>query len=341
MSNAMKTKLKNALITLAFPCTVWVIMDLLCAAKMGRHVFNTVLDVQNYIRNVGISACTALALSYNLGHGRFDLSLGAQRMLVVILGGNLAIKLGLGTPGVILFSLAFGLVFGAMAGIIFVVTRIPAMVLGIGVALVYECIAFASSKSQGLQLFGVKSVGNLSNMYLTICVVLAAVLFVMIVDRYTKFGFYARAINGSQRISHNCGINIFTHTIGCYTIAGALASFSGVFDAAFKGGMDAALGFSSNSAIMSNCFPMFLGKFISRWSSDSVGILIATMTIKIFETGLSVIQVSATGQQVFTISVFLLFLVIRANEGAGNDRRARKERIALAGKTKLLMRGLS
>jgi ribose/xylose/arabinose/galactoside ABC-type transport system permease subunit len=307
---------------------------------MGRHVFSTILDVQNYARNVGIAACTALALSYNLGQGRFDLSLGAQRMLVAIIGGNLAIQLGLGTPGVILFAFLFGLIAGGLVGIIFVATRIPAMVLGVGMALVYECIAFVGSKSQGLHLFGVKGVENLSNMYLTIWVVLGAVLFVMIIDRYTKFGFYARAINGSQRIAHNCGINIFAHGVGCYTIAGGLVSFSGVFDAAFQGGMDATMGFSSNSAVMSSCFPMFLGKFMSRWSSDAVGILFATMTIILFQTGLSVVKVSATGQQVFTMSLFLVFLIIRANEHVFKIRRVRKKRIAEAMEKRALVQGV-
>jgi ribose/xylose/arabinose/galactoside ABC-type transport system permease subunit len=333
----MNTKLKNALITIAFPFTVWVIMEALCRIKMGRHVFNTVLDVQNYVRSTGISACTALALSFNLGHGRFDMSLGAQRMLVAVIGGNIAINLGLGTPGVILFTLAFGLIFGSLVGIIFVLTRIPAMVLGVGMALVYECIAFAGSKSQGLQLFGVKGVESLSNMSLTICVVLAAVLFVMVIERWTKFGFYSRAIDGSQRIAHNCGINIFAHAVGCYTLAGGLVSFSGIFDAAFKGGMDAELGFASNSSVMSNCFPMFLGKFMSRWSSEGVGILFSTMTIRIFQTGLSVMKVSATGQQVFTMSAFLLLLIFLANQNVFKYRRAVKARIAEAAQKKALM----
>jgi ribose transport system permease protein len=330
-------KIKNALFTMAFPVFTWIIVEILCRILMGRHVVNTILDVQNYVRNVGISACTAMALSYNLSHGRFDLSLGAQRMMTAIIGGNLAIRMGLGTPGVILFALAFGLIFGAVTGFVFVITRIPAMVLGVGIALVYECIAFVGSSSQGLQLYGVKGVENLSNMYLTIFVVLAAVLFVMVTDRYTKFGFYARAINGSQRIAASSGINIFAHAIGSYTFAGAMVSFSGVFDAAFKGGMDAELGFASNSTVMTNCFPMYLGKFMSRWSSESAGILFATMTIKIFETGLSVMKVSVTGQQVWTMGAFLVFLVIRANENVFKTRKAVKDRIAEAGTKKTLM----
>lgn len=330
-------KIKDALFILAFPAAVWMMMEILCQLIMGRHVLNTMLDIQNYVRNVGISTCTALALSYNLSHGRFDLSLGAQRMMAAIIGGNFAIRMGFGTPGVILFALAFGLIFGAVVGLVFVVTRIPAMVLGVGIALVYECAAFAGSSSQGLRLYGVKGVENLSNMYLTIFVVLAAVLFVMVMDRYTKFGFYARAINGSQRIAANSGINIFAHAIGSYSFAGALVSFSGVFDAAFKGGMDAELGFASNSTVMTNCFPMYLGKFMSRWSSESAGILFATMTIKFFETGLSVMKVSPTGQQVWAMGAFLVFLVIRANEKVFKNRRAVKIRIAEAVAKKTLL----
>ena len=325
---------KNTLITIAFPVVTWLVMTVLCHITVGRGVIASMLDVQNYVRNVGISVCTALALSYNLGNGRFDLSLGAQRMMVAIIGGNIAIRLGLGTWGVILCSLAAGLIFGSLVGVLFVTTKIPAMVLGVGVAFVYECVAFVSSNSQGLHIYGVPGLENLSNLYLTIAVVFAATLVAMILDRYTKFGFYNRAIGGSQKIAHNSGINIYTHAVGCYAIAGGLVSFSGVFDAAFKGSMDAELGFSSNASVMTNCFPMFFGKFIARWSSEAVGIVVATMTVRMFQTGLSVMQLSGTAQQVFMGFAFLIFLLVRANENTFAVRRARKERIALARKTR-------
>ena len=127
--------------------------------------------------------------------------------------------------------------------------------------------------------------------------------------------------------------------MGCYTIAGGLVSFSGVFDAAFKGSMDAELGFSSNSTVMTNCFPMFFGKFIARWSSEAVGILVATMTVRMFQTGLSVMQFSGTAQQVFTGFAFLLFLLVRANENTFARRKARKARIAQAKKRRLELAG--
>ncbi|MGM9607258.1 MAG: hypothetical protein ACI3XJ_07115 [Oscillospiraceae bacterium] len=328
------SKLKSILITAAFPVVMLLLMDILCMIFQGRHVFVSILDVQNYVRATCIAACTALALSLNLSNGRFDLSLGAQRLAAAILGGNLAIRLGLGGIGVLVFALVFGLVFGGIVGLIFVWFRTPAMVLGIGMALIYECLAFVGSNSKGLQLYAAPNVRNLSNMYLCITVLLMVLAIFLILIKYTRFGYHMRAIGGSQKIAHNSGINIFKHAVGCYTLAGGAIACAGVFEAAYSGSMDAALGLTSNSVVMTNCFPMYLGKYLGRWSNEAVGILVSSMTIKLFQTGLSIMKFSMTEQRVFTLCLFLVFLVFRANETIFRDRKAKKDRIALARATK-------
>lgn len=330
-----KHKLKNALLTVAWPLCVWLLFEILCRSIAGRSVFASTLDINNYIRNVGISTCVALALSFNLGSGRFDLSLGAQRMVATVVGGNIALSLGLGSAGVILFSLLFGILFGGVVGLVFVAFRVPPMVLGIGMALVYECIAFASSDANGLQLFG-KGCESLSNITFTIVIVMLVTVFVGVLMQYTAFGYQMRAIQGSQKIAYNSGINVFKHAFLCYALAGGVVSFSGVFDAAFKGAMTTELGFSSNSAIMANCFPMFLGKFLARWSNESIGILIATMTLKMLNTGLGVLAMEDNTIQLLNMALFLLFLIFRANENILTKRKACKTRVLEArGKLKI------
>lgn len=324
-----KLKLKNILITIAWPFSMWLLFEILCRLTLGRPLLATALDINNYIRNVGISTCVALALSFNLGSGRFDLSLGAQRMAATIIGGNIALSLGLGSVGVIVFSLLFGILFGGIVGLVFVWFRVPPMVLGVGMALIYECVAFASSDANGLQLFG-KGCESLSNITVTIVVVVLATIFVGVLVQYTVFGYHMRAIQGSQRIANNSGINIFRHAFVCYALAGGLVSFSGVFDTAFKGALLPELGFSSNTPIMANCFPMFLGKFIARWSNESVGILIATMTLKMMNTGLSVLAIEDNTVQLINMALFMLFLIFRANEDVFRKRKARENRIRMA-----------
>lgn len=331
------SKLKPILITAAFPVVMFLLMDILCIATQGRHIFISVLDVQNYVRATCIAACTALALSLNLSNGRFDLSLGAQRLAAAILGGNLAIRLGLGGIGVLLFALAFGLVLGSVVGLIFVWFRTPAMVLGTGMALIYECLAFVGSNSKGLQLYAAPNVRNLSNMYLCITVLLMVLAVFLVLIKYTKFGYHMRAIGGSQKIAHNSGINVFQHAAGCYTLAGGAIAIAGVFDAAYSGSMDAQLGMASSSVVMTNCFPMYLGKYLGRWSNEAVGILVSSMTIKLFQTGLSIMKFSMTEQRVFTLCLFLVFLVFRANESIFRVRKAKKARIAQAQEKKKTM----
>ncbi len=330
MQKNKTSKLKSVLITAAFPVIMLILMDILCLIVQGRRIFVTVLDVQNFVRATSIAACTALALSLNLSNGRFDLSLGAQRLAAAILGGNLAIRLGLGGLGVLAFAIVFGLVLGGVVGLIFVIFRTPAMVLGVGMALIYECVAFVGSGSKGLQLYAAPNVRNLSNMYLCITVLLLVLAVFLVLIKYTRFGYHMRAIGGSQRIAHNSGINIFRHAVCCYTLAGGAIGCAGVFEAAYSGSMDAAMGMTSNAVVMTNCFPMYLGKYLSRWTNEAVGILVAAMTIKLFQTGLSIMKYSMTEQRVFTLVLFLVFLIFRANETIFRDRRARKERIALA-----------
>ena len=321
-----KSKLKNILITIAIPLCMWLLMETLCRIIMGRGVIVTSLDFNNFVRGAGISTCVALALSFNLGSGRFDLSLGAQRMAATIVGGNIALKLGLGSVGVMVFALAFGLIFGALVGLIFVTFRVPPMVLGVGMALIYECVAFASSNGNGLQLFG-KGVESLSDMTVTIVVVAIATLVVAIIYQYTTFGFHMRAIQGSQRIASNSGINIFLHAFLCYSFAGGLVAVSGVFDTAFKGAMKAELGFSSNTTVVASCFAMFLGKYIARWSNDSIGILSATVTLKMLDTGMMVMKLGTNTVQLINMLLFLIFLIFRANENFARKRQLKAERI--------------
>lgn len=338
MRKSSTRTIRNILITLAFPVGMWLIMEVLCLILAKHHVISTSLDIKNLIRNVGITICSALALAYTLGNGRFDLSVGAQRMAAAVIGANFAISMGWGTLGVIICALVCGLVLGSLVGILFVTTRIPAMVLGIGMALIYESLAFVLSKSEGLQIYGVDSVKSLSSAGVCIAIVLAAVFFVFILNHYTKFGFHNRSIRGSQKIAHDSGINIYTHTVICYAIAGTVVAMGGILDAAFKGSMEASIGFSTSATVMTCCFPMFLGKFISKWSvDDALGIIVASITVRIFETGLSVMKVSITAQEVYVAALFLVFLIVRANQYFFVQRKAKKARIAEAQAKRLTM----
>lgn len=325
--------LKRAAIVIALPAIVFLIMELLVYTSQGRHIFRSMLDVKNLIRSAGISAAISFALSMNLSSGRMDLSLGAQRLAGTIVGGLVAQSLGLGGIWVLVFSILFGLLFGALVGIAFVTLRIPAMVLGIGMACILECIGFAASGGVGLRLVNSKGIEALSDVNFTITVVVVMTVVMLVLMTYTTFSYKFRAVRGSQQIARNAGINVFVNVALCYTIAGVLVCVAGVLDGAFVGSVAATMGLGSTGSVMANMFPMMIGcMFLSRYVNQALGIVSASVAVRIFAMGLSAFNVSDAVSSCINMGIFILFLVWLFNSNVIRQMKYDKARIAEAQK---------
>lgn len=329
------SKLNDVIFTIAFPVVVWIIMEVLCLLLAQRHVIQTMLDIKTVIRNTGITALTAYAMSFNLKEGRFDLSLGAQRLAGTIIGGLLAIKLGLSGIWLLIFAMVFGFIFGLLTGIAFIGFRVPPMVLGVGMALIWEVVPYLVSEGKGLNLFGVQGMDVLTEAWFQILVVVVAAILVYILMNFTRLGYETKAVQGSQFIAKNSGINIFRHAVECYTLAGILICVAGVLDVAFTTQMGSALGNTSNGVVTANMFAMILGSYIGEKSDSSIGIIVASLTLNIFKYGLSMMQLSEANNSVVNMVIFIAFLVYQANRYVGKLHGEQKARIALAEEKKL------
>ncbi len=325
-----KKTISNTLKTIAWPVASWLIMEILCFILKGRHLLGSMLDLQTLIREAGISAMIAFALSLNLKSGRFDLSLGAQRLAGTIIGGNIAIGIGLSGLWLLLFAFIFGIVFGFITGAVFVTLRVPPMVLGVGMGLILECIPYIASGGKGLNLFGYKGISVINNTACTIIVMVLVGAFVYVLMNITRFGYQNKAVNGSQMIAKNSGINIFKNALLCYTFAGGLVCLSAMVDTAYTTQLNATMGFGSTAVVSANMFPMLLGGYIGAWSNDAIGIIVASLAIKAFSYGLTMLEFSEPASSTANMIIFILFLVYLFNKNFFKIRRAEKVRIAQA-----------
>lgn len=324
------SKLNDVLFTVAFPVVVWLLMEILCLVVANRHVIQTMLDIKTVIRNTGITALTAYAMSFNLKEGRFDLSLGAQRLAGTIIGGLIAIKLGLSGLWLLLFAMIFGFIFGLLTGLAFVGFRVPPMVLGVGMALIWEVVPYIASEGKGLNLFGVQGMGILTETWFQIAVVLIMAIVVYILMNFTRLGYETKAVQGSQFIAKNSGINIFRHAVECYTLAGILICIAGVLDVAFTTQMAAGLGNTSNGVVTANMFAMILGSYIGERSDSSIGIIVASLTLNVFKYGLAMMQLSEANNSVVNMVIFIVFLVYQANRHVKKLHKDQRARVAVA-----------
>lgn len=333
MSKRLKTHniVKKVAITLALPLITFIIMDLLAWIIKDTHIIRTALDVKNMVRGAGIAAAIAFALSMNLTSGRMDLSLGSQRVISTIFGGVLAAQLGLGGIWVLVFAILFGTLFGGLVGLAYVTLRIPPMVLGIGMACIYESLAFALTDGVGLRLVGMPGADILADVNFTIVVIGIVTIALLVLMTYTKFSYNFRAVRGNQTIAKNAGINIFVNVAICYTLAGLIISISGVLDAAFSGSMAPAMGLTSNGSVMRNMFAMMIGcSLLSKYINQSVGIISASVALKIFSMGLTAFNISDAMNNCINMAIFIVFLVYLANSNVIARYKYDKRRIAMA-----------
>lgn len=329
--------LTNILFTISVPAAVWLVMEVLNVTICGVHTMDSTVDWTTLLRNLASCFCFALGLSCNMPQGRMDTSTGAQMYLACILGGNVALSLGLGGVGILVFSLVLGLAVGLFTGFLFVNLRILPMVLGLGISLVYECISFSMYDQQGLNLFGMKGVSILSDKLFIVAVLAVVILVMTYLFQYSTFGYDRRAIQGNQKLANDSGINIYTNAVVCYTLAGGMVAIAGVFDTAYKSNLIPVLGMNSNSTVFAAMFPMAVGMWLSKKSNPVVGILAGALAVQILIQGLAKFAsagMSSYWQTCLKYSCWLVFMIYRMNEDRLLQRKARRARIALAKHTR-------
>lgn len=323
----------TAIQMLAVPVGVLLVMELIVRAAAGTSVISNSADIRTLFRNLISTLAFALALSTNLNCGRMDLSLGAQMYAGVIFGGNLALSMGWGGLGIIVCAIVIGGACGLITGLIFTNLRILPMVLGLGMTLVFECICFAVNNQQGVVLYGKPGVEILSDITLIVVVVLLLVAVSTYLFQFSRYGFRYRAIQGSQKLAADAGINIYSNCVLCYLLAGCLVACAGVFTAAFSGSLTPVLGMTSNASVFKSMFPMILGAWIGSFCNNrQLGVLMGSLSVNIFNIGLSKLGLSISVQNVILYTLFLLFVVFMTNKHKLRYRSDKNRRIALAKK---------
>jgi len=304
--------IKRVLFTLSFPFFAWSACEIICRIVVGASVINNAVDFRNLLRTFVVSFALTLAMACNLPSGRFDMSLGSQQYVIVIVSTSIAFKLGLGPIGLIIWNILFGLALGLLIGGIFSRLRILPMVYGLGMALILECVAFAAN-ANGISFFGKLGVSAINSLPFILGATIIMLLVITYLFNFTKFGYSKRAIEGNQVIARDAGINILTNCIICYSLAGGLVAIAGTFETAYKGSLIPVLNNGTVSVITSGLLTFMLGMFISRWSNSVVGIAISTLTMKILIMGLSKLMLSISIQNLILYIIFVIYLIISTN----------------------------
>lgn len=308
--------------TLAIPIIAAIILEIICLGN-GQHIITNIRSFNNFVVYTAIVMVTTMALSINLNSGRFDFSLGSIAALSAVIGAKASyVVLGgkTGSAGLMLLvTIMAGAVLGLVSGILYVSLKIPPIITSLGVTLIYEGILYTVTGGKYVMAeVQNSSMSGFVGTWIYAAVIIAAVLaFMIIVFDYTKFGYDYNALKNGQKVAVNTGIREIRNAIGCYVICGALMGIVGFLNAArntnINGGQ---LNFSSISIMFTAFLPMFIGSYISRFSNEKLGFLLAALCMSLLNSAFAALSkvVTASMQSIINAALLMLFLIYLNNE---------------------------
>jgi len=325
----IKEILKKILILIIIPIIVYLIFWMLCRAR-GVTNFGVGTDFRVIMRNTVYTGFIALAVSDNLASGRFDFSIGSTLILSSILGTMITLRFDLGPVALLLLSLLFGLLIGTVSGLVYAVLRLPPMVVTLGLAMIYEAIAFNLTDGAGVKLIGNDSLLIWSGQpyVYVLCITIVAVLYILL--NKTQFGFNTQSLRSGQEIAVNVGINEKKNAVICFTIGGLCMAAAGIINLSVLGTVTPELGLGSAAYIQNAFMPMFIGNILAKYFDRNTGVIIGALTQSIIFAGIGKLGVPSAWQSVITGIIVLVFFAYSFNAYKIVEFRILKEKKAKA-----------
>lgn len=208
---------KSYLIMFTIPLALFVII-LLAFDEV------TLGNVPSLFKQAIFPTVLSCGLMFNFACGNWDLAIGAEAVLSAILAGNLAINTGLGLPGIIIGCVIVGACCGAITGTIFYITKVPTIIVTVGLLFIYECIGSLVSGGSGINISNTDYV--VLGMYpWNIIYGVAGMAAAYYILYRTKLGYRMRAVGNDANIAQANGINTTLIKAVCLMISGAFAGF--------------------------------------------------------------------------------------------------------------------
>jgi ribose transport system permease protein len=318
----------NIIKTLVLPIGMYIVLFILTRIT-GHGQFGTWSTLLPILQNTMLGSCIALSMTCNMLNNRWDFSIGMMVVLCPVLVMPLVDKLGAGPVGLLLLCIAAGLVLGLINAAAYILIRVPSIVTGIGLMIIYEGFILVYNGGLGARITDFEMLKIGQPPYIFIIGLVAAGIFYVLYT-YTKFGYNVRSLAGNQSLAVSTGINEKRNVIGCYLLCGFFVGVAGAIYVAMSGSLTATAKFNGSMNIMFEAFPpVFIGFYLSKYTNLTIGVIIGSLTMKMLTAGMLAMSIPAALQSVGVGLFLLIFIAFTTNQERLREARDIRKRIAL------------
>ena len=278
-------------------------------------------------RNLGIIVSHAViptfitwGLIFSFTSGMIDLSIGA----IVVLASNFAGILGLkfGYAGLILGGLAAGVALQALNGLVFLKTKIPPWVAGLGMAMIYESIgAFYSNaavRSGGMVVSLGSQLRGLGQLPVNVLMLIPGLIAAYILFCRTSIGLNVRAVGSDIRVTKEMGIDPNRAKFLGMLVCGVFIGLGSAINQSYVGQLLPRTGLTTVSTIFQPLTAVLIATSMGAIFNVVIGVVLGTISLSALFNALTLLGVpSGTWQEVVLGALVIAVTVVsmRGEEG--------------------------
>ncbi len=263
----------------------------------------------NLARSSAMSLVPCLGLTFALGSGEIDLSVGSMLALSGVIAGMCMKRFGLSVWLSIVIAMAGSAIGGVMIGAFVVAFAIPPFIVTMGMQNVFRglvnVLTMGSPYTQlpaGFTYFGVGTLGGLPFVIYVAAIIFVIMYFVM---KYTVFGRSTIAIGGNRETARLAGINVTKYVILVHVLCSVCAGIGGMLTTARLGSAQVSVGTGQEMNAIAGC--VIGGTSMGGGSPTLVGTVIGVALMELLTVALTLIKIDVYWQK-----VLLGFIIIGA-----------------------------
>jgi ribose/xylose/arabinose/galactoside ABC-type transport system permease subunit len=322
MENKVVRFLVNAGKSILLPVLVYVVFAILTKGRIVNTRTLMVILRQSVIPTI---ICWALVLNITLGVWNF--AAGGIVLCALIIGGNFSNMLGMGLPGIILFCIIFSLFLSFVVGILFNIMHVPAIVLTLGMVLIFESIPRIFF--QAGVIVPRRDTFLAREPWCFVVLILVFCVFYVIYNK-TAFGHNLRALGSNAQIAGTAGLNVNKVTRNCFLMSGFFLGVAAVIYGSANGEVRNVTAMGSMTIMMDAFMGVFLAFFLAQYCDLTVAVFLGTFTMRLLVNGFVAMGTSATVRDMANGFFLFILLAISANQGLFERMRTRREQIQIA-----------
>lgn len=234
----------SLLVRLANLNTLWITIALLVEIALfviwlPAGTFLSVYNLQTIAADSAVVLILATAATLVIITGGIDLSVGSTLTLSAVCAARLMSSIapsgeGLAIAAGLAAGIGVGVAIGLFNGYLVAYRKIPPFVVTLGSLSIGLGIARLASGGVGVsgapEIVRLIGQGELLGIPIPFLIAFTVVIFFTLLLEHTRFGEHTYFIGSSAEAATRGGINVQTHTLKIYVIAGVLAGLAGVID---------------------------------------------------------------------------------------------------------------